>query len=222
MVRNKWITLIYHSFVENNLKVNLYGDANQCDPVEGNSRLKYDYTKSPAILEMYPNIIELKYIEESTRYDKKTYDMLSNFLATGRLNQKLANYMDTFVNICYFNSTRIEVNKMCSDAFCEGKNHLKINFSYNGCKGEYKVCAGTPVTCTDNMKDRSLFNSQQFTVKEINTNGVIIKENDQKFCLDDFNQFEIHRYRKLKGKIYIHCEEQTQSSINRTHRISKW
>ena len=71
MVPNKWIALIYHSYVENNLKVNLYGDVNQCDPVEGNSRLKYDYTKSLAILEMCPNVVELKYIEESARYDKK-------------------------------------------------------------------------------------------------------------------------------------------------------
>ena len=188
MVPNKWITLIYHSYMANNLEVNLYGDANQCDPVEGSSRLKYDYTKGPAILEMCPNTIELKYIEESARYDKKTFDMLTNFLQTGRLNQKLANYTDTFVNICYFNSTRKEINKMCSDAFCEGTNHLKINFSYNGSKEEYKVCAGTPVICIDNMKDRGMFNSQQFTIKDISINGVSIKENDQKFSLDEFRK----------------------------------
>ena len=57
---------------------------------------------------------------------------------------------------------------MCSDAFCEGTNHLKINFSYNGSKEEYKVCAGTPVICIDNMKDRGMFNSQQFTIKDMN------------------------------------------------------
>ena len=155
---------------------------NQCDPVEGSSRLKYDYPKIPAVLEMCPNTIELKYIEESARYDKKTFDMLTNCLQTGRLNQKLANYTNTFVNICYFNSTRKEFNKICFDAFCEGKNHLKINFSYNGSKKEYKVCPGTPVICIDNMKDRGMFNSQQFTIK----NGVGIKENDQKFSLDEF------------------------------------
>ena len=77
MVPNKWITLIYNSFVANDLKVNLYGDINQCDPAEGNSRLKYGYSKSLAILEMCPNTVELKYIEESARYDKKTFDMLT-------------------------------------------------------------------------------------------------------------------------------------------------
>ena len=88
MVPNKWMTLIYNSFVANNLKVNLYGNINQCDPVEGNSRLTYDYTKSPAILDMCCDIVELKYIEESARYDQKSDDMLSNFLKTGQIKEK--------------------------------------------------------------------------------------------------------------------------------------
>ena len=71
MVPTKWLTLIYNSFVANILKVNLYGDSNQCDPVEGNSRLIYDYTKSPAILDMCSDTIELKYIKKSARYDQK-------------------------------------------------------------------------------------------------------------------------------------------------------
>ena len=188
MVPNKWITLIYNNFVANNLKVNLYGDINQCDPVEGNSKLTYDYTKSPAILDMCCDVVELKYIEKSAKYDKKTYSMLTNFLETAQLNLKLGDYTDSFVNMCYFNSTRIEVNKICSDAFCEGKQHIKVNFCYNGGKEEYKICDGTPVICIDNMKDRKMFNSQQFTVKSINKNGVRIKENNEKFSIDDFRK----------------------------------
>ena len=114
--------------------------------------------------------------------------MLSNFLETGRSDQKLSDYTGSYVNIFYFNSTRIEVNKMCSDAFCEGKKHMKVNFCYNGSKEEYKICDRTPVICIDNMKDRKMFNSQQFTVKSISKNGVTIKENDQKFSLDDFRK----------------------------------
>ena len=172
----------------NNLKVNFYGDIDQCDPVEGNSWLKYDCTKSPAILEMCANTVELKYIEESARCDKKTFDMLTNFLVTDQLDHTLANHVGSYVNICYFNSTRKEINKMCSDAFCEGKSHQVVDFIYNGAKEIYKVCAGTPVICIDNMKDRSMYNSQQFTIKDININGVTIKENDQKFSLDDFRK----------------------------------
>ena len=165
MVTNKWMTLIYNSFVANNLKVNLYGDINQCDPVEGNSRLTYDHTKSPGILDMCSVSDPLNYIEESARYDHKTYDMLSNVFKTGQIKEKIGNYVDSYVNICYYNSTRIEVNKICSNAFSEGKPYVTVNFSYNGGKEVYKVCADTPVICIDNMKDRGMFNSQQFTVK---------------------------------------------------------
>ena len=95
------MTLIYHSFVANNLKVNLYGDTNQCDPVEGNSKLIYDYTKSPAILDMCSETIELEYIKESSRYDEKTYIMLSKFLKNGHIKEKFGDYVGSYVNICY-------------------------------------------------------------------------------------------------------------------------
>ena len=88
--------------------------------------------------------------------------MLTNFLETTRLNQKLGDCTYSLVNIYYFNSTRIKVNKICSDAFCEGKQHVKVN-CYNGGKEEYKICNGTPVICIDNInvtifvQDCSLF-----------------------------------------------------------------
>ena len=88
MVPNKGLTLIYNSFVANNLKVNLYGDSNQDDPVEGNSRLIYDYTKNPAILHMCSDTIELKYIKESARYDKKLIILCLTSLRLARLRIK--------------------------------------------------------------------------------------------------------------------------------------
>lgn len=145
MVPLKWMTLIYSSFVTNNLKINLYGDTNQCNPVEGKSRLTYYCTKSPAIQDMCSVTVELEYIKGSNRYDQKTYNMLSKFLKTGQIKDQLGKYVGSFVNVCYYNSTRIEINKMCSDAFCERKQFKKVNFSYNRKKELYKVCAGTPV-----------------------------------------------------------------------------
>ena len=174
MVPNKWMTLIYNSFVANHLKVNLYGDISQCYPEEGNSRLTYDYMKSPAILDMCSVSDSLKYIEMTARYDHKTHDMLSNFLKTSQIKEKIGNYVDSYVNIWYDNSTRIEINKICSNAFSEGEPYMTVNLSYNGGKEVYEVCADTPVICIDNMKDRGMFNSQQFTVKSINKNGITI------------------------------------------------
>ena len=83
---------------------------------------------------MWSDIVELKYIEGSARYDQKSYDMLSNFLKTGQIKEKIDNSVDSYVNICYYNSTRIEINKICSNAFSEGKSYVTVNFSYNGGK----------------------------------------------------------------------------------------
>ena len=85
--------------------------------------------------------------------------MLSKFLATGWLDHKLANHMGSYINICYLNSTRKEIKKICSDAFCKGKSHQVTDFIYNGAKEIYKFCSGTPVICIDNMKDCSMYNS---------------------------------------------------------------
>ena len=98
---------------------------------------------------------------------------------------------------------------MCSDAFCEGKKHLKVNFWYNGCKEEYKIRAGTSVTCIDNMKDRGMFNSQQFTIESISSKDVKIKENGQTFSLDDFRKkfnlaFCITVYKYQGAEIGLH------------------
>ena len=167
MVSNKWMTLIYHSFVRNNTKVSLHGDSYQCDPVEGMSRIVYDNTKSPAILDMCHKTIEKKYIKESARYDIKTHNMLTEFLKTGQLNENFNKYTATFVNICYHNNTRIAINKMCADEFAKDKNHHTVKFISDKKIETYKASDGMPVICTANMRDRKMYNSQQFTIRKI-------------------------------------------------------
>ena len=99
-----------------------------------------------------------------------------NSLRNGRLDHKLADYTESYVNICCINSSRIEVNKICFVAFCKEKQHVKVKFNCNGGKEVYKVCDGTPMIFIYNIKDRKMFNLQQFTIKSININGVTIKK----------------------------------------------
>ena len=42
MVPNKWMTIIYKAFVTFDITVYLFGDMNQCSPVEGGSQISYD------------------------------------------------------------------------------------------------------------------------------------------------------------------------------------
>ena len=46
MVPNKWMTVIYKAFVMFGIKIYMFGDPNQCDPVEGGSQIHYNYLYS--------------------------------------------------------------------------------------------------------------------------------------------------------------------------------
>ena len=46
MVPNKWMTKIYQAYLNFNNKIYIFGDPNQCEPVEGGSQINYDYLES--------------------------------------------------------------------------------------------------------------------------------------------------------------------------------
>ncbi|XP_068677184.1 uncharacterized protein [Montipora foliosa] len=46
MVPNKWITMIYKAFTLYGTKVYMFGDPNQCSPVESGSQISYNYLRS--------------------------------------------------------------------------------------------------------------------------------------------------------------------------------
>ena len=43
MVPNKFVTILYKLWLEYNFKVVMFGDPNQCNPIEGGSQIYYDY-----------------------------------------------------------------------------------------------------------------------------------------------------------------------------------
>ena len=109
MVPNKWMTKIYEAFTMFNNKIYMFGDPNQCEPVEGGSQIHYDYLNSKTIREICPRTRTLEYIEKSCRYDKQTHEVLEKFLKHG----KVSAYFETidkklYKNICYLNSTRVK------------------------------------------------------------------------------------------------------------------
>ena len=187
MVPNKWITLIYKAFTLYDTKVYMFGDPNQCSPVESGSQVSYNYLRSKSVRQMCPKNVTLKYIEESSRYDKKTHTVLDSFLAKGKIAKNFAP-IDTnlYKNVCYLNKTRIEVNKLCCDKFAKDKEYEFVEFKYNDKKEGYKVCAGMPVIATDNLKDREIFNTMEFLVESISEDTFEI--DGQQFDLKTFSQ----------------------------------
>ena len=116
MVPNKWMTLLYKTFCKYGIEVFLFGDPNQCDPVDAQV---FDYLNSHGIRQMCPGVSELKYIEGSSRYDSKTHSLLGDLINTGRIrNYEMNDITDTYKNICYYNKTKDRVNKsMCRALF---------------------------------------------------------------------------------------------------------
>ena len=173
MVPNKWITLIYKAFTLYGIKVYMFGDPNQCSPVETGSKISYDYLRSKSVRQMCSQIVTLEYIESSSRYDKKTHVILAQLLKKNKIAKNFSS-IDTnlFKNICYLNKTRIEVNKRCCDKFVEGKEYETIEFTNNDKKEEYKVCVGMPIIATENLKDREIFNTMEFLVDNMTEDSI--------------------------------------------------
>ena len=71
-----------------------------------------------------------------------------------------------YKNICYLNSTRIKISNECCNRFTKNEEYKTVDFSYNNKKESYKVCKGMPVIATQNLKDKNIFNTMEFTIDE--------------------------------------------------------
>ena len=193
MVPNKWMTKIYHEYIKYNITVYMFGDPNQCEPVEGGSQIHYDYLESKTISEMCPKVETLKYIEKSCRYDKQTHEMLKTFLKHG----KISTYFQPidkklYKNICYLNSTRIKVNTDCCDQFTKDKRYETVEFKYDNKKETYKVCQNIPIMATQNIKDKKIFNTMEFIVEKVRKNR--FKVNNEWYDIKEFSESFIPSY----------------------------
>lgn len=82
MVPQKWMTNIYEIYCKYKNTIYMFGDENQCDPVEDGSQIHYDYLHCSSISQMRPEKISLQYKQECSQYDKRTNLMLEKLLRT--------------------------------------------------------------------------------------------------------------------------------------------
>ena len=183
MVPNKWMTKIYEIFTKYNNTVYMFGDKNQCEPVEGGSQIKYDYEDSASVSQMCPNKVKLSYVEDSCRYDKQTHNMLSAFLKHSKVNTYLEPIGEYNKNICYLNKTRKQVTEQCCDRFTKDKQYVTVEFRYDNGKEQYKICEGMPLIATVNNKDRKIFNTMEFILDEMDNTGTTFKIEDEIYDL---------------------------------------
>ena len=106
MSPNRYITLLYQAFTKHGITIIMSGDINQCEPINDIKSIRHNYFTSKSVSEMCPDRIEMKYIENSARYDNNTRFMLNNFLKYKNLKHKFQPIRQSYKNICWLNDTR--------------------------------------------------------------------------------------------------------------------
>ena len=159
---------MYHAFTKFGSTIDMFGDANQFDPVEKPSKIHYDYFKSASTKQMCPGRIEMKYIDgEKSRYDIPTKNMLNELLNTGTISHKFPPKKPSYHNMCYLNETRKGVTEACCNRFTKDKDYHEIKFEYQGKKEQYRVAAGMQFLATTNLTERDIFNMMEFKLIKI-------------------------------------------------------
>lgn len=129
----------------------------------------------------------LRYKEGSSRYDKKTYNMLEKFLKISTISTYFESINKSYnKNIYYLNKTRIKINEDCCNRFVKGKQYEEVNFLYNGKREKYKVCIDMPVMAAQNIKDEEIFNTMEFKIRGINNHTGSV--NGAWFPMNEFSE----------------------------------
>ena len=212
MTPNRFMTLLYQAFTKLDITVIMSGDNNQCDPINKNGLLHYDYfNDSKSVSEMCPGRDEMKYIKGSTRYEKETKTILDNFLKYKNLRHTFKPIGEYYKNICYTNKTRRRVTKESCERYVQEKVSHEVNFLYDAKLEKYKVCVVMPVIATTNIKKYEMYNMMEFEIEHINkdSNGVLIfTVNKQQFTIHEFRKSVLPNfcntiYKYQGGTIYV-------------------
>ena len=175
MIPNKFMSMLYNAYIKYDLTIYMYGDHNQTSPVESDSIILHDYTKSHAMHQMCPNRVELEYIKGLSRYDHRMNELLSSFLKTSTLKHKFKPINNTIMkHICYLNKTRKKITAQCCDLFTKDKDYKELSFRFNSSTELYKICKGMPVIATCNLKEHGIFNMMEFTLEDMDDKRFLI------------------------------------------------
>lgn len=146
------------------------GDYNQLGSICSKYDEKYDMHKY--LCKYYHHEIK-DFVDGKSRYDKKTYDLINDFLKDGKtdnLKKELNEIDDKKIYDLYIVSTNIirkEYNKKCCKHFHK-KDGFKMNFNRDKC--EYYIGKNMPIICVDNDKELK----KEFSITN-NWHGIVYK-----------------------------------------------
>ena len=163
--------LILEAMKEYGFDLNLSGDSHQLPAVSPDSPF-VDYGANETILHAVGGrVVSLSY--KGKRYDQEMFEILTKFRETQVLEWPNKTLIQSYTNICYSNSKRDEVNKVCFERWVE--EHGEKVVDVHG----FKVCIGLPVMCyEDNIKTLGMFKTMTYKIQSIDSESVVLQCHD--------------------------------------------
>lgn len=214
----------------------LIGDHRQCPPIEKGKEI--DYFNHPYVKRLVNyNRCELT---EPQRYDMKLWNWLEDLYEKGiegdEICKKKLNINNILYrkNICYFNDTRMSINRVCNNYLRQKDKRLYFVATVpNNCKNEYAdnayIYKELPVMAVANNKDYDIINSEEFWVKDFSVvEDYIILYRDEnndnaEQALGDTIKIKINDFHKYFVVNYASTTHKSQgATINKEINIFDW
>jgi len=189
MMETKFYQLLLNfKMMKPKLKFILIGDYDQLAPVD--DFYKGDHSNSQALYELADS--NKIYLTICRRSNNELYN-LCNLVKNGKLidTSPFKYKQFTYKNIAYTNKTRKDINEICMTRFTTNKEFLVVlKNDKNDKSQDMKLCVNMPVICYTTNKKLSIFNNQQFKIKSIDDDKIIL-DNDIEIKTDQFKYYFI-------------------------------
>ena len=212
--------LLSLKYYKPDLKFIIVGDFNQLPPVK--DTVEEDiYKSSKALHELVDGtFLELVHCRRS---DAVLYNLCNEILDGKHIDiSRFEDKLLTFLNICYTNKTRMEVNTLCMNEFIKQKMPTKVlhvkKLEYDDNTQDYKIAPGMPLIARKSSKTVNVVNNEMFKVEKIKSD-VIVLSNDLKQNIE----VPIERVNKLFNLAFALTIHKSQGATFKQHyTIHEW
>lgn len=194
----------------------LIGDWRQLPPIEEFREDDLDVFNHPVVKYLCNgNAIELT---ERQRYDKELWDYLERGVENddwSGLKEEFIKYEDIYNNksICYYNRTRVRINKICMEYFKEQTDNIYLEHNIEDVKDKRQsvyLYNGLPIMAWKNCVKLGIVNSEEFIVSSYDDEKIYITRNelgeDLEIDIEDFHNYFVPNYcattHKSQGATY--------------------
>jgi ATP-dependent exoDNAse (exonuclease V) alpha subunit len=206
------ITLKYNN---PNIKFIISGDFYQLPPV--NDRVNKSYQNSRVLYELVDG--QKLELTKCKRSNDELFNICENVKVGNYVNIKTGN-KKSYLNICFSNKKRIQINTECINKYIKENPGEFINIeklSYDENSQDYKLMVGMPLIARINKKSINIVNNEVFEVSKINNNSIIVK-NEMKEI--EINICDINRTFNIAYCTTIHKSQ--GQTFDQQYTIYEW